>query len=89
MVIMTMTAQYPKPHAAYSVAIKWNGAQIDVGVQYDSDDDPGQRTYWVECIEICGVWLGVAEIFLPSVCAELNLALDVRREECAAERAAA
>lgn len=86
---MTMTAQYPKPHAADKVTIKWHGEHVDVGVQYEEGDELGQRTYWVECIEVCGVWLGVAEVFLPSVCAELNRALDARRDECAAEMAAA
>jgi hypothetical protein len=81
-------ALYPPPHAANKVTIKWHSAYVDVGVQYD-DDEPGQRSYWVECIEIGGVWLGVAEVFLPSACAEMNRALDARREECAAERAAA
>lgn len=83
------SALYPPPHAANKASIKWHGVHVDVGVQYDEDDEPGQRTYWVECIKVCGVRLGVAEIFLPNVCPELNRALDARREECAAEKAAA
>lgn len=81
-------ALYPPPHAVNKATIKWLGKPFDVGTQYETDDFTDKREYWVECIDIGGVWLGVAEIFLPSVCAELNQALDTLIQECRAEKAA-
>ena len=54
------------PHADMVRDIKFGGAWFEVGIDCQEPDEPGEVThpdnYWIECINLGGVWWGAQDV---------------------------